>query len=412
MSEARSFTIVGGGQSGLQLACGLVDAGHEVRVVQNRTAQAIATGRVLSSQSMFHLARQYERDLGLNYWENEAPAIHSIQFSVRGDDGGKVVDWNGKFDPDKVAHSVDQRVKIPRWMSEFEKKGGELVIREVGIEDLETYTKESELVIVAAGKDDIAKLFARDAARSLFDKPQRAMALTYVNGMAPRPDHTAINFNVIPGIGEYFTFEALTTTGICDIMIFEGHPGGPMDCWKGITSPEQHLEKSKWVLETFVPWEAERCKTIEMTDDNGMLSGTFTPTVRKPVGRLPSGALVLGLADTVCLNDPVTGQGSNNASKAAMCYLKAILAHGNKPFDEAFMQATFENFWDDARFVVEWTNMLLQVPPPHVGAIGDAAQRIPAVAKRIVDSFSRPRDFFPWYMYAEDAKAYLAEVGA
>src|SRR6202008_5154410 len=99
-------------------------------------------------------------------------------------------------------------------------------------------------------------LFERDASRSLFDKPQRAMALTYVNGMAPRPDQTAINFNVVPGIGESFTFEALTTTGICDIMIFEGHPDGPMDCWKGIGSPDEHLEKSKWVLETFVPWEA------------------------------------------------------------------------------------------------------------------------------------------------------------
>ncbi len=31
----RSFTIVGGGQSGLQLACGLLDAGHAVHVVQN-----------------------------------------------------------------------------------------------------------------------------------------------------------------------------------------------------------------------------------------------------------------------------------------------------------------------------------------------------------------------------------------
>jgi Styrene monooxygenase A putative substrate binding domain len=230
--------------------------------------------------------------------------------------------------------------------------------------------------------------------------------------MAPRPDHTAINFNVVPGVGEYFTFEALTTTGVCDIMIFEGHPGGPMDCWKGISSPDEHLEKSKWVLETFVPWEAERCKNIELTDANGRMSGTFTPTVRKPVGKLPSGAMVLGLGDTVCLNDPLTGQGSNNASKSATCYLKAILAHGKKPFDEAFMQATFESFWEDARFVVEWTNMLLQVPPPHVGDIGDAAQRIPAVAKRIVDCFSRPRDLFPWYMYADDAKAYLAKVGA
>ena len=49
----RKFTIIGGGQSGLQLGIGLLKAGHHVRIVQNRTAEDIATGRVLSSQCMF-----------------------------------------------------------------------------------------------------------------------------------------------------------------------------------------------------------------------------------------------------------------------------------------------------------------------------------------------------------------------
>lgn len=63
----RKFTIVGGGQSGLMLAIGLLKAGHQVRVVQNRTAEEIAKGRVLSSQCMFHTAVQNERDLGIDY---------------------------------------------------------------------------------------------------------------------------------------------------------------------------------------------------------------------------------------------------------------------------------------------------------------------------------------------------------
>ena len=87
-------------------------------------------------------------------------------------------------------------------------------------------------------------------------------------------------------------------------MVFEGIPGGPMDCWSDVKTPAEHLAKSKWILETFLPWEAERCRSIELTDDNGILAGSFAPTVDAPIGRLPSGALVLGLADTVCLNDP------------------------------------------------------------------------------------------------------------
>jgi hypothetical protein len=54
--------------------------------------------------------------------------------------------------------------------------------------------------------------------------------------------------------------------------------------------------------------------------------------VRRPVARLPSGAPVLGMADAVVLNDPITGQGSNNAAKRAELYLAGILEHGDDPF--------------------------------------------------------------------------------
>ncbi len=412
MTKSRHFTIVGGGQSGLQLGIGLLKAGHEVRIVQNRTGEDIAKGKVMSSQCMFDQALQNERDLGINFWEAECPTVDSISFTVPSPEGNgaKAIDWNGKLD--KVAQSVDQRVKIPRWMKEFVRQGGEMVIHDAGIEDLETYAKQSDLVIVAAGKGDIAKMFERDASRSPFDKPQRALALTYVKGMEKRPDHSAVNFNLIPTVGEYFTFPALTTTGPCDIMVFEGIPGGPMDCWKDVKSPEEHLAKSKWVLETFTPWEAERCKNIELTDDNGILAGAFPPTVRKPVGRLPSGAIVLGMADAVCLNDPITGQGSNNASKCAKAYMDAILAHGDRAYDEAFMVATFEAYWAYAQFVVGWTNALLAPPPPHVLNIMGSAQAYPDLAKRIANGFNDPRDFFPWFAVPEEADAYLTRLAA
>jgi hypothetical protein len=412
MTKSRHFTIVGGGQSGLQLGIGLLKAGHEVRIVQNRTGEDIAKGKVMSSQCMFDNALQNERDLGINFWEAECPTVDSINFTVPSPEGNgaKAIDWNGKLD--KTAQSVDQRVKIPHWMKEFTRQGGEMVIHDAGIEDLETYARESDLVIVAAGKGDIAKMFERDASRSPFDKPQRALALTYVKGMEKRPDHSAVNFNLIPTVGEYFTFPALTTTGPCDIMVFEGIPGGPMDCWKDVKSPEEHLAKSKWVLETFTPWEAERCKNIELTDDNGILAGAFPPTVRKPVGRLPSGAIVLGMADAVCLNDPITGQGSNNASKCAKAYMDAILAHGDRAFDEAFMVATFENYWSYAQYVVGWTNALLMPPPPHVLNIMGSAQAYPELAKRIANGFNNPLDFFPWFAVPEEADAYLTRLAA
>jgi hypothetical protein len=406
-AAARRIMIVGAGQAGLQLALGLQQQGLQVTLVSNRSAEDIRTGKVMSSQCMFDASLQIERALGIDFWSRECPPVEGIGLSIPHPErpGEKMLDWAHRLD--RVARSVDQRVKIPGWMKVFAERGGEIVYTEAGVDELEQWTREHELVIVAAGKGEIAQLFERDADKSPFDKPQRALALTYVHGMRPRPAYSAVNFNLIPGVGEYFVFPALTITGPCDIMVFEGVPGGPMDCWAGIKTPAEHLAQSRRILETFAPWEAERCRDVRLTDDNGILAGRFAPTVRRPVGRLPSGRIVLGMGDVVCLNDPITGQGSNNAAKCAHAYQRAILARGAAPFDAAFMQAAFDDYWQYAQHVVNWTNAMLQPPPPHVLELLGAASAIPAVAKRIVNGFDDPRDYANFFMTPDKAEAYL-----
>ncbi|WP_425053874.1 styrene monooxygenase/indole monooxygenase family protein [Psychromarinibacter sp. S121] len=407
----KRITIVGGGQSGLQLAIGLLKKGYDAKIIQDRTGEDIAAGKVLSSQCQFDAALAHERELGIDFWAEDCPPVEGISFSVPNPEGpSKVVDWAAMLD--KPAQSVDQRVKMPRWLEEFTKLGGTLEIASADVAKLEAEAKTADLVIVASGKGEIGRLFERDADRSPFDAPQRALALTYVHGMTPRPEYSAVNFNLIPGVGEYFVFPALTKTGPCEIMVFEGIPGGPMDCWRDVSSPAEHLATSKKILDTFLPWEADRCRNVELTDDNGILAGRFPPTVRKPVGTLPSGAKILGLGDAVCLNDPITGQGANNAAKAAAVYLDAIVAQGDRPFDEAWMSSTFERFWDYAQWVVRWTNMMLLPPPPFVLEIMGSAQVLPGLAQRIANGFDDPRDFFPWFADPSAADDYLTSLQA
>lgn len=406
-------TIVGAGQSGLQLAIGLLDNGFDVTVVSNRTPEQIKVSKVASSQAMFDTALQHERDLGLNFWEAECPPIEGVSFTVPAPPdspqaGAKAIDWAARLD--KVAQSVDQRLKFPAWLEEFSKRGGTLVIQEATPADLETYAADSDLVIVAAGKGDVSKLFERDAERSTYDAPQRSLALTYVNGLAPRPEHSAVNFNLVPGLGEYFVFPALATTGPCDIMVFEAVPGGPMDRWADATDPAKHLEVSLSILKDFLPWEFDRCADVSLTDEGGVLTGRFAPTVRKPVATLPSGGKVLGLADVVVLNDPITGQGSNNASKCAASYLKSIVDHGDRPYDEEFLKATFETFWDEVQYSTIWTNALLGPPPPHVLQLLVAAGSEPRIAHRFANDFNDPKDFFDWFMDPDKAESYLADL--
>lgn len=404
----RSITIVGAGQSGLQLGLGLLKNGYNVRIISDRTPEQIRASRVASSQCMFDKALQFERAVGVDMFD-DAPPVEGIGLTVPHPElpGEKAFSWAGKLD--KPAYAIDQRVKFPILMELFEKRGGEIVYEEASIDSLERYTLESELVIVAAGKGEIARAFERDAERSTYDAPQRALALTYVHGMQPTPEFSRVSFNLIPGIGEYFVFPALTLSGACDIMVFEGIPGGPMDRFQGL-SPEAHLEASMDILRTFLPWEAERSANVSLTDDLGVLEGRFPPTVRKAVMTLPSGRTVLGMADVVVLNDPITGQGSNNASKCAQSYLEAILDHENLPFDRAFQQQTFERYWTRIKPVADWTNALLMPPPPHVLQVLGAASQFPEIAHRFANGFNDPVDFGDYFLNPEGAERYLGEV--
>ena len=407
----RSIAIVGGGQSGLQLALGLLgQGGYDVTVLTDRTAQEVHEGRIMSSQFQFDDALETERRLGIAFWEDECPKTEAIAFNLGGPDGQVALSWAAKLD--QPGMSVDQRVKFPRWMDEVEHRGGKLEIRAVGVDELEQLAAAHDLVIVASGKGEIGRLFERDAERSEFDRPMRALALAYVTGMKPREDFTAVTFSLVPGIGELFWFPGLTTSGACDMLVFEGVPGGPMDCFGDVKTPAEHLDKCRWIIETFMPWEAHRIGAIALTDDNGILAGRFPPTVRKPTAKLPSGAAVFGMADVVVLNDPITGQGSNNASKCAEQYLEAITRLGDEPFDEAGMDDTFERYWDYARWVSRWTNLLLQPPEPHVVQLLGAASQLPPLASKIANGFNNPPDYFPWWDDADEANQLIEQIGA
>lgn len=402
----RNVAIVGAGQSGLQLGLSLLETGYTVTIVTNRTADEIRQGKVMSSQCMFHTALQTERDVGLNFWEEQCPAVEGIGFTlVNPETGDAAFSWSARLE--RYAQSVDQRVKMPYWIEEFERRGGKLIIQDVGIDELEQLTAEYELVLLAAGKGEVVKQFERDAQRSTFDKPQRALALTYVKGMKPISPYSRVTFNVIPGVGEYFCFPALTVNGPCEIMVFEGIPEGPMDCWQDAKTPEKHLQMSKDILNTYLPWEAERCSEIELTDAGGYLSGRFAPSVRKPILTLPSGRKVFGMADALVVNDPITGQGSNNAAKCSKIYFDAILARDSQEFSSEWMQQTFESYWNYAETVVAWTNSLLVPPEPQMIDVLAAASQNQAIASTIANNFDDPRQFAPWWFDQSAAQRFI-----
>ncbi len=406
----RKILIIGAGQSGLQLALSLLAEGYDVTVMSARTPEEIRNGRIMSTQVMFGPNLRLERERDINQWEDETPKITSINVTVAGPPGNVALSFNGPLD--EYAQSVDQRVKMAGWLELFETRGGKIIYHGVMTSDLEGLSAQYDLTIVAAGKGDLVDLFDRDASRSPFDAAQRSLAVIYVHGMEPRPGFTEgnVGINVTPGIGELFVIPALTTSGACDILFWEAVPGGPLDKWEGPLTPEQHLERSLALMREYVPWEYERCANVVPTDARSALTGAYPPVVRHPVGELSSSAYVLGMGDVVVANDPIAGQGSNNAARCAATYLESILKHGDQPFDREWMQQTFDAYWDYARHVTNFSNALLGPLPEHVQGILGAATQNPAVAHRFAYGYANPTDFENWLMDPAKAEAYLASV--
>jgi len=406
----RKILIVGSGQSGLQLALTLLSHGYDVTVMSARTPEEIRNGRVMSTQAMFDRALQLERSHQLNLWEAHAPKMRGLDIALSAPPGTRALRVNAPFEG--CSQSVDQRIKMAGWLELFEDKGGKVVIHGVTTADLDGLTGLYDLVIVAAGRGELVELFDRNPEWSPYVKPQRALSVVYVHGIAPRAglDTPHMGFNAVPGFGELFAIPALTLSGPCEILLLEGIPDGTFDCWDDRPTPTEQLRRMLDLMRQYVPWEYERCEKVELTDEGARLIGAVTPVVRHPVGDLPSGRVVLGMADVVVANDPVTGQGSNGAAKCAEVYLDSILEREDRPFDRTWMQAAFDNYWVEAQHVTNWTNAMLQPLPEHVQRILGTAAGNRTVAARFANGFSDPGDFQHWLLDPDKAAQYLASV--
>jgi hypothetical protein len=364
----RRIAIIGSGQAGLLAAHGLVKAGYAVVLSSDKTPeQWLHESKPTGTALRFDMSLQYEYELGLTSWENDAPWIDGTHMTLCPVPGNRMLTLAGRYR--RPALAVDLRLQSHAWMQELVKRGGRVQVESITVNRLDEIAAENDLTIVATGRADLCNIFERDMMRSVYDKPQRHLAMACIKGPTQGFDGIPmlpVKFNIIGGVGELFYVPYFhKDAGASWNIVVEALPGGKADRFEGIKSGEKVLQLVKETIREFLPWDYEWVRKAELSDPLGWLVGKFPPTVRKPLGHLPSGRLVTGLGDTLMSLDPIGGQGANNGNKMARNLVESIIAHGDRPFDSEWMSNTFERFYArHGHAAYTFTNNFLSPPPP------------------------------------------------
>lgn len=397
----RNVAIIGAGIAGLMTAHDLLRHGYQVTLYSDRTADDwLNKSRPTGTAGRFGPSLAYERELKLNHWERElTPAegvylIFSLQRAV------PFIILAGRLA--EAGAAVDVRLQSARWMQDFVERGGKLCIESIDVARLDAISAEHDLTIVAAGKAELANLFERNEERSVYTQPQRNLAMIVVKncGRFEKIPYSTIKFNFNANDGELFCAPYYHKSGPGTWnMLFEAKPGSAMDKFSGAKSGEEAVNIARGVMKELFPWDYEWFKNAELADENGWLVGALTPTVRSPVGKLPSGRIVTGVGDTLTTLDPIAGQGANNGYRMAQNLVQSIVRRGEGAFDSDWMNETFETYYaTSGRATIAFNNLLLepitdagrQMLIAQYGSTGVGSTGPQAIANAFCDNFADP----------------------
>jgi hypothetical protein len=400
----RRIAVIGAGQAGLLFAHALLAKGYRVTLFSDRSAEQWLASRPTGTAILYGEVVDIERELGLDHWSG--PATHTaagglVDFFPRV--GAEPLVVRGRVRRPSVA--IDQRLKFHHWMNDFEARGGSLEIASVTPEQADEIAAEHDLLVLAAGKAELASLVPRDAAKSVYDRPQRNLAMAILTGVgsewADRAGFNPVKFNLYGDAGEFFWVPYNhKTAGATWCPVFEARFGGPLDRFASCRNGSEVVEAIKAIVKEVAPQDYPVIRDASYVDDDpgGWLVGRFPPTVRAPFGKLPSGRLVIPIGDTAITFDPVGGQGANCATRNARFVADAVITRGDLPFDEEWMTDVSRGFWEaDGRWAYTFNNMLLE-PLTEAGqiALRAAAEDEWMGTHLFLQSFATPRDFFPW----------------
>ena len=401
----RKIAIVGSGITGLVAAHGLRRAGLEVDLYSDRTAaQWLHESRPTGTAARFELALSYERELGLNFWDGQAPGGEGVYLTFCPKVGNRLIKLVGRFH--SPFQAVDVRLQSARWMEELERRGGRLHIEQVDVAKLETIAAAHDLTIVAAGRADLCRLFERDETRSVYTAPRRHLAMVTVTGGPPAFPGVPllpVKFDFLGTDGEIFFVPYFHKDhGRSWNLLVETLPGSRLDRFGSVKSGEEAVEVLKQAVAELFPWDYPFVQNMKLADPHAWLTGAVTPAVRRGSAQLGNGRAIAALGDTAISFDPIAAQGANSGIKQARALVESIALRGDGALDRDWIESTFEAYWNEhARHAFTFSNLLLEpVTAPgkelliaQYGSDGraDNTSGQQRVANAFVENFNDPR---------------------
>jgi 2-polyprenyl-6-methoxyphenol hydroxylase-like FAD-dependent oxidoreductase len=384
-----SIGIIGSGVAGLHLGLFLRGNDIDVTIYTDKSAEQVADGRLLNTVAHHHHTLQRERALGVHHWDAGEYGYVCHHHCVVGTPAPTPLRFRGDFDaPSSI---IDYRLYLPRLMSDYEERGGELRVGAVAAEDLERRSGEHELIVVAAGREGIGTIFGRRADRSPYEVPQRRLSAGIYHGIAySEPKGVGVHLSL--GHGELLELPIFSREGFATALLFEAIPGGDLEVLADIRYDEDPQAFHTTVLEKVerhFPMLLERIDhgSFALQGPTDIIQGALTPVVREDYVRLRSGRYAISVGDVHCVVDPVNGQGANSASYSAWQIGEAILA--DYAFDERFCRRVAREREAFVLGVSDWTNMILN-PQPHVVELIGAMSQNKALCDAYTQNFNHP----------------------
>ncbi|GAB3209241.1 alanine-phosphoribitol ligase [Marinactinospora endophytica] len=411
---SRKILIIGAGQSGLKLGHRLLDDDYDVTLMTGQTSIEIRQRNAPITQFTWPSVLELEKKAGLHQWPT-APRYEGVSMSLR-TPGQPVIEFTGRFGEGLHGVAVDARVKMADWLEYFEDRGGRVVIHGATVSDLDYFSRMYDLVVVAVGSGELGALFDPDDSRH-GGAHNRVLAQAILHDVEVREGGDQIVEAVSGPFGEIYFIPVLTPEGPATSVLMTAMPGAGLDCSGDVANrtAEAKLAAMLGRMKEHAPDAYEWCRSASLVDDRSVRIEPIRPVVRRPVGELPSGGLVLGMADVVVTSDPVSGQSAANSTVCADVYYEAIRRQGAEPFGSDEMEKAFTTFWEQrGRFASVFSDMVNgfwtgQIPE-HFGELLPAVMTVPEVADRWIGGFDDPADYERWMFDPDAARAFISEA--